>query len=258
MARRHAAPKRSEPVPHMPRKPRTPRSVAGVATADRVLSILTAFRRGDGALELAELAARTGLVKSTIMRLAISLERYGFLMRQPDGSYRLGAEVLRLGSIFQQSLNLEAHVLPVLQQLVDDTGESASFYVRHGNQRLCLYRVDSPHRLRLHVRPGDMLPMDRSAIGRVLRAFEKWPDDAAAAEIEVPVFSSGAADPHTAALAIPVFGADSRLIGALAVSGPVTRLTAKRAQEVKPVLHSAGVRLTTALGGRMPTEVHPS
>ena len=110
----------------MPRKPRTPRSVAGVATADRVLSILTAFRRGDGALELAELAERTGLVKSTIMRLAISLERYGFLMRQHDGSYRLGAEVLRLGSIFQQSLNLEAHVLPVLQQLVDDTEESAS------------------------------------------------------------------------------------------------------------------------------------
>ena len=245
-------------VPRMPRKLRNPRSVSGVATADRVLSILTAFRRGDGALPLVELSERTGLVKSTIMRLAISLERYGFLMRQHDGSYRLGAEVLRLGSIFQQSLNLESHVLPVLQHLVDETQESASFYVRHGNQRLCLYRVDSPHRLRLHVRPGDMLPMDQSAIGRVLQAFEKWPDDAAAAEIEVPVFSSGAADPHTAALAMPVFGADSRLIGALAVSGPVTRLTAKRAQEVKPMLHSAGVRLTTALGGRMPKEVHPS
>src|SRR5919199_1071137 len=107
MARRHAAPKRSEPVPHMPRKPRTPRSVAGVATADRVLSILTAFRRGDGALELAELAARTGLVKSTIMRLAISLERYGFLMRQHDGSYRLGAEGGRLRAIFQEFPHFE-------------------------------------------------------------------------------------------------------------------------------------------------------
>ena len=242
----------------MPRKLRKPRSVSGVATADRVLSILTAFRRGDGALGLVELSERTGLVKSTIMRLAISLERYGFLMRQPDGSYRLGAEVLRLGSIFQQSLNLESHVLPVLQHLVDETQESASFYVRHGNQRLCLYRVDSPHRLRLHVRPGDMLPMDQSAIGRVLRAFEKWPDDAAAANIEVPVFSSGAADPHTAALAMPVFGADSRLIGALAVSGPVTRLTAERAEEIKATLHSAGLRLTTALGGSLPNQVRLS
>ena len=109
------------------------------------------------------------------MRLAISLEAHGFLAHQPDGSYRLDAEVLRLGSIYQQSFRLEAHVMPVLEALVAATGESASFYIRRGEQRLCLFRVDSPHPLRMHVRQGDMLPMDGSAIAQVLRAFGAVP-----------------------------------------------------------------------------------
>src|SRR3712207_141278 len=191
--------------------------VEGVATADRVLTVLTAFRRGDRALSLAELAERTGLVKSTILRLAVSLENFGLIMRLHDGSYQLGAEVLRLGSAFQQSLDLESHVMPVLQDLVEETEESASFYVRHGNQRLCAYRVDSPHRLRLHIQPGDMLPLDQSAIARALKAFAKWPDDPSGALVNLPIYSAGATDPHTAALAMPVFGANLRLVGALEI-----------------------------------------
>ena len=46
--------------------------VKGVASADRLLTALTAFRPGDNALELSELAHRTGLVKSTLMRLCVS------------------------------------------------------------------------------------------------------------------------------------------------------------------------------------------
>jgi DNA-binding IclR family transcriptional regulator len=237
----------------MAKKGRQKPQVEGVATADRVLTVLTAFRRGDRALSLADLAERTGLVKSTIMRLAVSLENYGLIMRLHDGGYQLGAEVLRLGSTFQHSLDLESHVMPVLHDLVDETEESGSFYVRHGNQRLCAYRVDSPHRLRLHIQPGDMLPLDQSAIARVLKAFSKWPDDRSGAQIDLPIYSSGATDPHTAALAMPIFGANSRLVGALALSGPVARLTPDRAQEIKVYLHAAAMRLTTSLGGRFET-----
>jgi DNA-binding IclR family transcriptional regulator len=237
----------------MAKKARARPQPESVATADRVLAVLTAFRRGDRALSLADLAERTDLVKSTILRLIVSLESHGLIVRLHDGNYQLGAEVLRLGSIFQQSLELESHVMPALQDLVDETEESASFYVRHGNQRLCAYRVDSPHRLRLHIQPGDMLPMDQSAIARALKAFAKWPDDTSGAQIDLPIYSSGATDPHTAALAMPVFGANLRLVGALALSGPVTRLTPDRAQEIKAYIHAAAMRLTKSLGGSFET-----
>lgn len=51
------------------------------------------------------------------------------------------------------------------------TGETASFCVRRGGKRLCLFRADSPHLLRMHVRPGDALPLDWSANVQVLHAF---------------------------------------------------------------------------------------
>src|SRR3712207_3544514 len=145
--------------------------VEGVAAVDRALAVLAAFRRGDVSLSLAELSARTGLVKSTIMRLAVSLERHGLIVRLSNGSYQLDAEVLRLGMIYQQSFSLEKFVVPVLEELVARSNETASFYIRRGEQRLCLFRVETPHLLRLHIQQGDMLPMDSSATAQVLRIF---------------------------------------------------------------------------------------
>jgi DNA-binding IclR family transcriptional regulator len=227
-------------------------SLEGVASAGRALTLLSAFRKGDDAVSLAELTARTGLVKTTIMRLAISLEEHGYLVRLPDGSYRLGAELFRLGSIYQQSFRVEAYVMPALEKLVAETSESASFYVRSGEHRLCLYRADSPHRLRLHVRQGDMLPMDSSAIAQVIRIFGSVPLPPEAAASEVPLYTGGERDPHVAGLATPVFGPGESFAGALCLTGPVTRLTREAAVKAGPVLLNTAADLTRSLGGVLP------
>ncbi|WP_207540580.1 IclR family transcriptional regulator [Sabulicella rubraurantiaca] len=227
-------------------------ALEGVAAADRALTVLSAFRKGDRSVSLAELAARTGLVKSTIMRLAISLEDHGYLAREEDGSYRLDAEVLRLGTIYTQSFRMEAHVVPVLEELVARTGETAAFYVRRGEQRLCLFRVDSPHLLRMHVRVGDALPLDSSAIAQVLRAFTPRPLPAYAAALELPIVTMGATDPHTGAMAMPVFGPNGALAGALVLSAPVIRWTPEAQAAARSLLSEAAVTLTRRLGGEMP------
>jgi len=225
-----------------------PQSVSGVSAVERALAVLTAFRRGDGSLSLAALAERSGLVKSTIMRLAVSLEAFGLLARLPDGGYRLDAECLRLGSVYQQSFDLADHALPALEDLVTKTGETASFYVRHGNERLCLFRVESAHRIRMHVQPGDRRPMDKSAIAQVLRRFEHGLP-AGGIDADLPLFTSGVTDPHTAALAMPVFGVGDALIGVLAISGPVSRVTGAFARSKRGKLRAAGIALTRACGG---------
>ena len=225
-------------------------ALKGVSAAERAMVVLTAFRRGDGALSLAELAERTGLVKSTIMRLAVSLQQYRLLARLPDGSYRLDAETLRLGTAYQQAFSLSDHVMPALAQLAAKTGETASFYVRHGEERLCLFRVESASPIRMHVQPGDTRPMDKSAIAQVLRRYEAGPPGP---EDELPLFTSGVTDPHAAALAMPVFGIGQALVGALSISGPVSRLTAERAKEIKGMLVGAAHKLTAACGGTPPS-----
>lgn len=225
-----------------------PNSIDGVSSVERALAVLTAFTRDDVSLSLAQLAERTGLVKSTIMRLAVSLEAFGLLARLPDGRYRLDAECLRLGSAYQGAFSLSDHVMPALERLAAETGETASFYVPHGTERLCLFRVESSHRLRTHVQPGDLRPMDKAASAEVLRRFRTACFDGHLDE-DLPLFTSGITDPHVASMAVPVFGTESRLIGALAISGPATRLTEAVARTKGTLLRAACVALTQACGG---------
>ncbi|WP_338663099.1 IclR family transcriptional regulator [Pararoseomonas sp. SCSIO 73927] len=226
-------------------------SLEGVASAGRALTVLSAFRKGDDAVSLAELAERTGLVKSTIMRLALTLEEHGYIVGLPDGSYRLGAELFRLGSLYQQSFRVEAHVMPSLEALVSETGESAAFYVRDRQSRLCLFRADSPHPLRLHVRQGDRLPMDGSSIAQVLRLFGAVPLPPEAAGTAIPFYTAAANDPHSSSMAAPVFGPGPNFAGALCLTGPITRFTREAADAAAPVLLRVAAELTRSMGGTL-------
>ena len=51
---------------------------------------------------------------------------------------------------------------------------------------------------------------------------------------------------------MPVFGPGGVLIGALAISGPVSRLTAAAARSRRSMLRQAGLALTRACGGGSP------
>src|SRR5678815_2782775 len=78
----------------------------GVAAVKRALAILDVYGEQDKSLTLAQLAQRTGYYKSTILRLAATLEKHGYLIRLADKSWRLGAAASRLGSVYQAAFNL--------------------------------------------------------------------------------------------------------------------------------------------------------
>ena len=143
----------------------------GVAAVDRALTLLSAFRETDGSLSLAELAGRTQLYKSTVLRLLASLEHARLVQRLEGGRYSLGSEVARLNAAYAASFSLDRLVLPVLRSLVAATRESAAYHVAQGDARVCLFRVDSPHAVRDHIKAGEVLPINRGSGGRVLMAF---------------------------------------------------------------------------------------
>lgn len=195
-----------------------------VESVERALSILEAFSQTRARLSLAELAEETGLYKSTILRLAASLERYGYLARDDDGSFRLGPSLWRLGASYRRTFALDDKIRPVLRDLVASTGETASFFVRDGNERLCLYRENSPEAARHHLDEGVRLPLERGAAGRVLLAYSGSRDEAAKEVLQAGhAISVAERSPDVAAVAVPVFGLYGDFKGALSVSGLVSR-----------------------------------
>jgi DNA-binding IclR family transcriptional regulator len=226
----------------------------GVDAVDRALAILATFDIGHERQTLGDLAARTGLYKSTILRLARSLEVAGFLHREEGGAFVLGAEPLRLAAVYRRVPALESRVRPILQALRDQTGESASFFRREGDRRQCLYREETRRAIRDQFMEGDMLTLDLDASGRVLTAFGApllSASERAQLYAQLPFASFGESDPETAAMAAPVFSSDG-LAGALTISGPRTRLTPDRAAEIGPLIVAKAEALSTLLGAASP------
>lgn len=227
----------------------------------RALAVLDSFRAGDRSLSLAELAERTGYYKSTILRLAQSLQRANYLVRLESGRYQLGAALIRLGEISKRSTRIDDHVLPVLQKLVEATGESATLYVRKRDQRFCLRRVDSQRALRDHVREGDLLPLTIGAPGRVFLYFDSGVEQSGLARGEVPVeyrtnpsrplpiVTHGEYEPELASIACGIFGPQDELVGVICLTGLDSRFGRKAAQAMGDVLLEACQRLTTLVGG---------
>lgn len=202
-----------------------------VAALERALSILGAFERQEGALSLAQLAGATDLHKSTILRLMLSLERHGYIRRRPDGNYTIGPTMFRLGVQYEKSQTGRDIVLPAMEALVQAGTESASFHVRDGNRRLCIYRVDSHHSTLDTVAAGKYLPLDRGAAGHVLLNYGDNPVPRFGVEL-----SKGERDPACWGLAAPVYGRDGILLGALSLSGPKERFTKTAVAEMSKLL----------------------
>jgi DNA-binding IclR family transcriptional regulator len=232
-------------------KPKTPqRRPGGVDVLDRAFSILFSFKANDPALTLAQLSARTGLYKSTLLRLACSLVYHRFLVRLEDGRYRLGPAGLTLGSIYQSNLNIGDVLLPLMRDLNRELGEAISFHVREGNVRVCLFRISTTYSIGPQVRVGDVQSLDRGAGGRVLLAFTDEPGEPYETVRRTYCFMSlGDRDPETAGISAPVFGSNQRLIGALGIVGPVSRVDMSYMEDVKGRLLHAAALATEALGG---------
>jgi len=216
------------------------------------LNLLEAFAEAGGTVQtLDELEQKTKLFKSVICRYLVSLEKRGYVAKVSEGRYQLGTAVLRLGRSFERSFDISRHVMPTLEALARATGESASYYVRNNDKRLCLYRVDSPYSLRVSVQPGSFLPMDQSATGQVLRAFGTGLEHAGPSDQWVRT-STNVGPEHSSSMSSPVFGVDGHLAGALTLSGPTSRFNSTLDKKTQSRLLAAAHALSIKLGASLP------
>lgn len=221
---------------------------ARVEAVEKALSILEAFSHDRQSLSLTEIAAETGLYKSTALRLAASLERYGYLKRGADLRYRLGPALWRLGALYRRNFDLGESIRPALRRLSEATGETASFYVLDQDERLCLYRENSPNPVRHHMDEGARLALRVGAAGHVLSAYGLG-DGAARARLRPDggCVSVGERNPHVAAAAVPVFDRLGAFHGALAISGPCERFDAVARAAAVAALAKAAAALSPTL-----------
>jgi DNA-binding IclR family transcriptional regulator len=232
-----------------------PSATGGVIAVARALQILESFRIGERHLSLAEISRRTGLHNSTVLRLARTLALSGYMVQREEGEWRLGPATGWLGARYQAGFDINNVVEPTLRELSKMTQESASFYVREGDERACISRVEGPQSVRHHVRIGMRLPLDLGAPGRVILAFSGEPG-----EVYEGIrrrgyhVSMGERELQVSSVAAPVFGLNWRLLGSMCISGPTARLNESQLEAHARTVMDAANRLSYALAGERSQE----
>lgn len=236
------------------------------------MEILRVFPRGDVTLSPREIADETGLPLPTIYRMVQALCAHG-LLEKKGACYKLGLTLLHLGTRVAEGIELRRQALPHLEWLNERTGENAELHVRQGEARVPIELVRSSHNLRPFVEIGAPLPLHLGASGKVLLAWllEAERESLAVASaarfdegsmLDAEVLhtqlgrirargwaaSDGERSPGVAALAAPAFDAGGRMAGAILVSTPSVRLSAKRCREVAPLVREAANRVSADLG----------
>src|SRR3954468_2582887 len=136
-----------------PRAPVTPAPAAPVDAGEAVYSA-PALEKGLDILELlasaaegltqAVIAQRLERSTAEIFRMLSVLERRGYLIRHPDGSYRLSLRLFELAHQHPPLQRLCGVALPAMQELAQVTRQSAHLVIHFARRILVVAQVDSP------------------------------------------------------------------------------------------------------------------
>ncbi|MCZ2495182.1 helix-turn-helix domain-containing protein [Xylophilus sp. Kf1] len=232
-------PPRSPPVAAAPPQAAPPSPPSGVL--ERGLCILECFTEDRLRLPLRDIAEATGLDKATLLRLLGVLVRARMVQRADNGCYSPGPALLRMGMLYRRTFDVGSRLQPALQRVMQQTGETTAFYVRDGDERICLYRENSSAEVRHHVEVGARIPLTAGgSSSHVLRAFTGGQTPQADAILrDGYAMTREERVPQIASVALPVFDGDGSFLGALVVIGIAPRQNAQAQRKAVQVAREA-------------------
>ena len=222
-----------------------------------------------------EIMRATGFTRNRIMRLTGTLTHRGCLMADSEkGIFSIGPKIFALGKVFERNRLILFLVRPVLRDIALKTGESVSLYVREGFERVVLAREEGTHAIRHAISEGQRMDLHAGAAGKVILAYSPaelvetvlakagLPERTAATITDTQTLlrelenvrgqgyavSIGERAADAFALAAPVFEYGHALVGALCISGPISRFTVPIRESYANLLLAATSRLSRQLG----------
>ena len=119
-----------------------------------------------------ELSEAANLPKTTVFRLASSLEEAGLLVKERksshDVTYRLGLKLLTLGKHVSEQLKYNKVALPHMKKLNEEIDELVHITVLEGDEAAYAETIDSSKPVRLVVKVGKRAPLYAGSAPKLL------------------------------------------------------------------------------------------
>lgn len=216
--------------------------------------------------------AALGMPKSSVHRLLNDLAALRIVRRSEDGRYSLGPRLLYWGEAAAETFDLRTVAERPMRRLRDEVAESVHLYIREEDTRICIAAVEARNVLRPFIELGRPLPLRVGAAGKLLLAFA----DPEIQDLEVSrarseassmprapgatlreqldhirtqrfATSIGEREEGISAAAAGVVDAKDRVVGALSVSAPTSRVDEGRLEELRGPLEACAAEIHALL-----------
>lgn len=242
-----------------------------VARAFAILDML--ISKGDAGLSLSEVSSHLRVSKSTAHRYLTTMEELEVVKRDEWDRFSLGPKLIELAGAFLSNLDLRNESEPILEQLSAQTLETVHLAIPSGNDIIYIAKVDSPQSVRMASRIGTRNPMPCTALGKAILAhypsdrleeiirdglperttFSLTTPEALRAELERVRAQGFATDDQENEMGVrcagaPIFDYAGKVIGAISVSGPASRISKEKSIEFGQLTHDAAQQVSRRLG----------
>ncbi len=251
-----------------------------IARAFSVLEFLDSSTRG---WNISELSRQLNVPKSTMHLIVLTLERLGFVAREPGSRrYSLAIKVYELGRGLMRRVLAPEVTGPHLRSLVEKVHLTAHLAVLEHDQAVYVQKVDAPGSVHFASYIGKRTSLHCTAVGKVLLAntpeakirhvLEREPfarytqrtltDTAMLRRELAKVRKQGYAvddqeeELEVRCVAVPVFRWSGELAAALGVTGTITQLRSENIEPLSEILRETADTLMS--GSRRPSRNKPN
>lgn len=245
-----------------------------LSSVKNALRILNSFTMDEPEKKISDISSSLGLNKSTVSRTMSTLASEGFVYKDPETKkYRLGFSILTLSGIINSNMDIYKESQPVLNQLVESTGETAHISILDQLEVIYLQKVECNHPVRFLTHVGKRNPAYCTSSGKVIMAYssddvveaiitnglEKYtkntitdPDELRAHLKEIRemgyAYSIEEFSEGVITIAAPIYDYTGKIIAALSIVGPKQRIQQHKIPPIAKKVMSASLEISQNMG----------
>jgi len=138
---------------------------------EKGLDILEALADSASGYTLNELAQKVGRKVSEIFRMAVTLQRRGYVQVDENDRYTLTLRMFELAHRQPPLKSLVSAALPLLRELANRARQSCHLAMYQGGRVVVIAQVESPERWSFGLKVGVVMGLTDTSSGHVLLAF---------------------------------------------------------------------------------------
>lgn len=245
-----------------------------IGAVEHAIDLLRCLSEAGCSLGTNDIARRIGIHKSSVSRLAATLERARLVQRDSEtGRLSLGIGLVTLAAPVLASFEARDLVRPLLEKLAAKTGETVSFSIWDGREAVSIEQVAGSNSVQAFSRPGHRNPAHATAVGKILLAhmgdaaiesycsepLRRFTDttitDPAVLKAELVrcralgyAFNTGDFESDVGAVSAVAFDGRSQVLGAMTVTVPMYRFGEARRKELADVVSLYAAELSAKFG----------